>query len=192
VGNTTWDNLLDPFPIARGAAFASFTTAQDISPVPLKYTYGNELKIGSVMEIEAWGEYSSVTTPTMRLGFAYGITTPGGLLSTGVELAGVALTANTGTPVSWPWHMDWSGIVTADGATGVIYGQGILDLGSSLTVMGGGGTMPVTAAARSVTIDTTLKKTWHVFGAWGVSSASNILRCDIFTVKVLNQGKTAQ
>jgi hypothetical protein len=80
--------------------------------------YGNELRAGSKIELEAWGEYSGVTGNTFRLGFAYGITTAGGLLSTGVELCGTALTAVGTTPTAWPWHMHYSGIVTSVSTTG--------------------------------------------------------------------------
>lgn len=191
MGNNSWDNTLDPFPQVRGAAFNTFTTAKDVSPVPLPVCYGNELKLGSRVELEAWGEYSSTATPTFRLGFAYGITSAGGLLSTGVEIAGNALTANVGTPAAWPWHMHWSGVITAVGTSGVIYGSGIIDLGSSLTAMNPGINMPVTAAARSVTIDTTVLKAWSVFAAWGASAAGNQVIVDVFTAKIVNQGKTA-
>lgn len=191
MGNSTWDNTLDPFPAARGAAFNTFTTAKDVSPTPLPVVYGNELRVGTKLELEAWGEYTSASTPTMRLGFAYGITSAGGLLSTGIELAGNALTANVGTPAAWPWHMHWSGIVTALGTSGVIYGSGIIDLGSSLTAMNPGINMPVTAAARSKTIDTTVAKNLSVFAEWGTSAAGNQIIVDVFTAKIVNQGKTS-
>lgn len=191
MGNSTWDNSLDPFPAVRGAAFNTFTTAKDVSPVPLPVTYGNELRLGSKVELEAWGEYSSTATPTLQLGFAYGITTPGGLLSTGVTIAANALTANVGTPAAWPWHMHWSGVVTALGTSGVMYGSGILDLGSSLTAMNPGINMPVTAAARSVTLNTTVQSNWSVFAQWGASAAGNQIIVDVFTAKIVNQGKTS-
>jgi hypothetical protein len=155
------------------------------------YTYGSELKVGTKIQLEAVGEFSTTGTPTMRLGFAYGITAAGGLLSTGVELAGSALTATGTTAAAWPWHINYFGIVTAEGATGVIYGSGIQDLGSSLIAIGATA-IPVTAAARQVTFDTTAKKTWHVFAEFGTSSASNQVRVDYFNVKVENQGKPAQ
>ena len=74
MGNNTWANSLDPFPLARGAAVNTFTSAKDVSPTPLMYTYGSELKIGTKVQLEAVGEFSTTGTPTLRLGFAYGIT----------------------------------------------------------------------------------------------------------------------
>ena len=191
MGNSTWDNTLDPFPIARGASANTFTTARDVSPSPLPVIYGNELRVGSKIELEAWGEYSSVSTPTMQLGFAYGITSVGGLLSTGITIAASGLTANVGTPVAWPWHMHYGGIITTVGVSGVLYGSGILDLGASLTAMNAGVNIPQTAAARSITFNTTVQQSLSVFAQWGVSSASNIIIVDVFTAKITNQGKTS-
>jgi hypothetical protein len=153
--------------------------------------YGNELRIGSKVELEAWGEYSGVTGNTLRFGFAYGITSAGGLLSTGIELCGNALTAVGTSPAAWPWHMHYEGIITAVGAAGVIYGSGILDLGASLTAINAGIAMPITAAARSKTIDTTVQKALSVFAEWGTSAAGNQVIVDVFTAKVVNQGKTS-
>jgi hypothetical protein len=190
VGNNTYDNTLDPFPTTRGASFNTFTTSKDVSPTPLPVSYGNELRLGSRVELEAWGEYSGTTGNTMQLGFAYGITTPGGLLSTGITIAAGALTAVGTSPAAWPWHMHWCGVVTTTGTAGVIYGQGQLDLGSSLTAYTTS-VIPQTAAARSVTgFDTTVTKAWSVFGQWGTSAAGNIIIVDVFTAKVLNQGKS--
>lgn len=190
MGNNTWDNTLDPFPTVRGASFNTFTTAKDVSPVPLSVTYGNELRLGSKVELEAWGEYSGTTGNTMQLGFAYGITSAGGLLSTGITIAAGALTAVGTSPAAWPWHMRWGGIVTSTGTAGVIYGSGVLDLGSSLTAFTTSA-IPQTAAARSVTgFDTTVQKAWSVFGQWGTSAAGNIIIVDVFNAKVVNQGKT--
>src|SRR6266498_3245497 len=56
MGNSTWVNTLDPFPTAVGAQFTTFTTNQDISPQPLPVIYGNELRVGSKIELEAVGE----------------------------------------------------------------------------------------------------------------------------------------
>lgn len=189
MGNSTWDNTLDPFPNARGAAFNTFTTAKDVSPTPLPVVYGNELRIGSKVELEARGEYSGVTGNTFRLGFHYGVAA-GGLLSTGIEVCGTALTAMGTTPTAWMWHMSYRGIITAIGTAGVMYGSGILDLGSSLTAVGAFA-MPVTAAARSRTsFDTTVQKTFGVFAEFGTSAAGNQVICDVLTAKVNNQGKT--
>lgn len=182
--------MLDPFPPARGAAFNTFTTAKDVSPTPLPVVYGNELRIGSKIELEAWGEYTSAAAVTFRLGFAYGIPLAGGVLSGGVELCGTALTAVSGTPAAWLWHLHYGGIVTAVGTSGVVYGSGILDLGSSLTAVGAFA-MPVTAAARSRTIDTTTQKALGVFAEWGTSAAGNSVTVDVLNAQIVNQGKTS-
>jgi hypothetical protein len=188
VANNTWENLLDPFPAARGAAFNTFTTAKDVSPVPLPFVQGNELRLGSKVELEAFGEFSTTGTPTLQFGFVYGVAA-GAVASGGVTLAASgAITTATGA-AAFPWHMKYVGIVTATGAAGVIYGHGILDLGTSLTAFTASA-LPITAAARSATIDTTVAKTFGVMAAWSVSSVSNSLVVDAFLAKVVNQGKT--
>lgn len=190
MGNNTWVNSCDPFPVARGAAFNTFTTAKDVSPTAIPLTYANELKLGTKVQLEAFGEYSTTGTPTMRLGFAYGITSAGGLLSTGVSLAGSDLVATVSGAAQFAWHLNWMGIVTAVGTSGVIYGGGVIDLASTLILMGTK-PIPVTAATRSATIDTTATKTWHVFAEFGTSSASNQVVVDVFNVKIENQAKTS-
>lgn len=188
MGNNTWVNNLDPHPNARGAAINTFTAARDISPVPLPVTYANELKVGSKIQLEAVGEFSTTGVPTMRLGFAYGMTA-GGLLSTGVALAASDLVATGSGAAAWAWHLNYWGIVTAVGATGAIYGSGTLDLASSLIAMATK-PIPITAAARSAAIDTTAMKTWGVFAEFGTSSVSNQVIVDCFIAKIENQGKT--
>lgn len=189
MGNNTWANVLDPHPIARGAANNTFTTAKDVSPTALPVSYANELKIGTKVQLEAAGEFSTTGTPTFRLGFAYGITSIGGLLSTGVELAASDLVATASGAAAWGWHINYFGLITAIGTAGTIYGSGFIDLASSL-IAAASKPIPVTAAARSKAIDTTVMKTWHVFAEWGTNSASNSVTVDYFSVKIENQGKT--
>jgi hypothetical protein len=188
VANNTWENLLDPFPSARGSAANTFTTAKDVSPVPLPFVGGNEIKLGSKIELEAFGEFSTTGTPTLQLGFLYGVAA-GAVASGGVTLAASgAITTATGA-AAFPWHMKWIGTVTAVGTAGVVYGHGILDLGTSLTAFATSA-VPVTAAGRSVAIDTTVAKTFGVLAAWSVSSVSNSVTVDSLMAKVVNQGKT--
>jgi hypothetical protein len=185
--NQTYENALDPFPAVRGGAANTFTTAKDVSPVPLPMLAANELKLGSKLELEAYGEFSTTGTPTLQIEFLYGVASTA-LASTGVILAAsAAITTATGA-AAFPWHAKWVGIVTAVGPTGSIYGQGVLDLGTSLTAFTAAA-MPVTAAARAVAIDTTLAKTLGVGAAWSASSVSNSIIVDHFTAKIINQNK---
>jgi len=188
MGNSTWDNTLDPFPTAIGASFGTFTANQDISPQPLPVVYGNELRLGSKLELEAWGEYGSTGTPTLLLSFYI---TPSNLAA-GIALAATSAMA-TSTATLWPWHMHYSGIVTVLGAAGTatIVGSGICELGSSLTALSGFA-MPATAAARTVSTvwSTTVQQFLGVAATFSASSASNLVRTHIFTAKIINQGKT--
>lgn len=186
--NTTWENLLDPFPSARGTAANTFTTAKDVSPTALPYLDANMLKLGSKVELEAFGEFSTTGTPTLQLMFLYGVAA-GAVASGGVTLAASGVITTVTTAASFPWHMKWVGTVTAVGTSGSIYGQGILDLGTSLIAFAAS-SLPVTAAARAVTIDTTTAKTLGVGAAWGTSSVSNSITVDLFTAKVVNQNKS--
>lgn len=188
MGNSTWVNSLDPFTLARGAAKNTFTAWQDISPLPLPATYANELKIGTAIELEARGEFSTTGTPTLQLGFIYGATAGA---TGGTVLAQTAATATASGAAAFPWHLHYTGIVTAIGAAGLtIYGHGIADIGSALTTMTST-FYPVTAAARAVaSMDSTTMKLWGVGAAWGASSASNQIIVDVFSAVLYNQGKT--
>src|SRR4051794_41779215 len=106
--NQTYENALDPFPSVRGVAANTFTTAKDVSPVPLPFLAANELKLGSKLELEAFGEFSTTGTPTLQIEFLYGVAA-GALASTAVVLAasGAITTATTAAP--FPWHPKWVG-----------------------------------------------------------------------------------
>lgn len=186
--NNTWENALDPYPTARGVAGNTFTTAKDVSPVQLPFVAANELKLGSKVELEAYGEFSTTGTPTLQIMFLYGVAA-GALASTGVTLAASGAILTASGAAAFMWHAKWVAVVTAVGSAGVIYGHGILDLGTSLTGAPAPSPMPITAAARAVTIDTTATKTLGVGAAWGTSSASNSITVDHFTAKIVNQGK---
>lgn len=187
--NLTWENLLDPFPNARGVAANTFTTAKDVSPTPLPQLDANMLKLGSKLELEAYGEFSTTVTPTLQVMFLLGVAA-GAVASGGVTLAASGAITTASGAAAFMWHAKWVGIVTAVGTAGSVYGHGILDLGTSLTAAPAASPMPVTAAARAVAIDTTITKTLGVGAAWGTSSVSNSITVDVFTAKVINQNKT--
>jgi len=182
MGNNTWANLLDPTAVARAAAKTTFTGALDISPATLANSYANELKLGSRVEVDAWGEYSSLTGATLGLGVWYNA------VATSIW-AMAQFTLGT-TPTAWPWFLHWSGLVTAVGATGTIDGMGYAKIGSSLTAFNLDQAFPATAAARPVICDTTLMKPWGISANYGASSASNSITCYAYNVQILNQGTT--
>lgn len=192
MGNNTWSNYLDPFPASVGTVKSSFTTLQDVAGVAgninsLPVSYGSELKVGSKVELEAWGEFSSLAAATLGFAFIYNAT-PGA--AGGTTLALSTATTVTGTPVGWMFHMHYGGIVTAVGTTGSIYGSGIVDMATSLTAMSNI-PFPITVALRTVAIDTTVKALWGVGAVYGASSASNTITIGRFDVSISNQGKTS-
>lgn len=170
-----------PFPTAIGAAFSTFTTRQDISPQPLPIILPYLLRLGSKIEIEADGEYSSLTGASLTLGLYIG--TIAGVISTVIVESGVQTTGTT--PASWPWHLEWKGIVTAVGASGSITGAGFMDFGTSLTASTRT-PIPVTLALRTFTIDTTIARAIGVSAVWGASSASNTIKTYDLRVILVN------
>jgi hypothetical protein len=181
--NNTWDNLLDPHHVVRGVAKNTFTTFADISPAVKPKSYGDELKLGSKIVVEAWGEYSSATGATLALGVWYGAVTSAWQMA--------QFTLGT-TPAAWFWHLRANFMCTAvDATAGAIDGGGVADIGASLTAMNAGQVFPATAAARLLSnLDTTTTKQWGVGAQWGASAAGNTITCYGLNVQILNQGKT--
>lgn len=170
-----WVAPIPPMHTADGAAYATSVTLTDVSPTPNITLPANFLEGGSEVELWAQGQFSNTATPTLLLGFYYG-----GVA--GVALAASSAITTTTGATAWPWMMHYRGVVRTAGATGSIVGQGWLMLGTSLTAVALSA-IPVTAAARTVTIDTTTAKTLTVGAQWGTSSGSNTLSCNDISVK---------
>jgi hypothetical protein len=188
MGNNTWQQVLDPFPKSLGTAKNTFTSYQDVAGVAsdtssLPVSMPGDLKRGTKLQIEAFGEFSTTATPTLQIGGIYGAT-PGAAGGTAFAQSG-AIT--TGTATAWFWHYNVWGLITQVGASGTLVISGILDLGTSLTAVASS-MAPITAAARTVTIDTTTQKLWGLGAAWSASSASNSITVYGFRVEVMNQG----
>jgi hypothetical protein len=173
-----WVSPIPPFHTADGTALASSTTLTNVSPSPDIVIPANLLQFGTELEIRAHGAFSTTGTPTLLIGIYLG------------GVAGVALAASTAittgsAAASWPFVLDYRGIVRSIGSAGSINGQGRLYLGTSLTAFTVR-PIPETLAARTVTIDTTAAKSVTVGAQWGTSSASNTLTCNDISVKVVN------
>lgn len=191
MGNLTWQQVLDPFPKSLGTAKNTFTAYQDIAgvasdPSSLPRSDPGDLKRGSKLQIEAFGEFSTTGTPTLQIGGIHGAT-PGAAGGTAFGQSG-AITTGSGA-AAWFWHLNLWGVVTQVGASGTMSMAGILDLGTSLTAVASS-MAPITAAARVITIDTTTQKLWGLGAAWSASSASNSITAYGFRVEIMNQGLT--
>lgn len=172
-----WVAPIGPFHTADGAAYASSVTLADVSATPNITLPANLLELGSELELEACGQFSTTGTPTLLLGFYYG-----GVAGTALA-ATSAITTGTGA-AAWPWILRYRGIVRAVGSSGSIVGQGWVKLGTSLTAFTVR-PIPEVAASRTVTIDTTAAKAITVGAQWGTSSASNTLTCNDISVKLV-------
>jgi hypothetical protein len=170
-----------PFHTAAGAAFNTFTTKQDISPSPIPVVPGGRLEPGMKLWIQSHGEFSTTGTPTLQLGYYIG--TRAASITTDIALSSAITTGSAAA--AWPWALEWFGIVTAVGTSGSVTGAGELKLGTALTTWSTF-PLPITAAARTFTWDTTIERAVGVSGAWSASSASNSIKVNSHQVMIIN------
>lgn len=172
-----------PFATAVSAAFNTFTTKQNV------VTVGNapvipagKLRAQSKIHVAARGNFSTTGTPTLGLGFFIG----NRALTATIDLAISSLITTGSGAASWPWVMEWDGICTATVTAGSLIGQGRLYLGTALTTFASPVPIPITAALRTVAIDTTIERAISVNAAFSASSASNQVQVDSNEVLILN------
>jgi len=166
---------LGPFHPAPGAAFTTFTTKQNVSPDPVPVIQAGQLRLGSILEIEADGEISSTGSPTMVFGLflgALGASSAPSIVATLAESGAQTIGA---TAAAWPWRLNYEGRVTLLGTSGTIVGQGEIKWGTSLTAWTSA-PLPITQALRTVTVDTTIQRAIGVCGTWSASSVSNSIK----------------
>lgn len=169
-----------PFHTAARAT-NTFTTKQDVSPSPVPVIPGGKLRPGSKIHIRAQGDYTTTGTPNLTMGFWVG--TRALAITADIALSSVITTA---TATAWPWWMEWDGICLTTGVTGSILGSGQLQLGASLTTFNAEVPIPITAALRTVTFDTTIERAIGVSATWSASSASNQVTVNTHRVLILN------
>lgn len=175
-----------PFHTAAGTAVNTFTTNRDVSPNPTPNIEAGRLKTGRRIKVEAQGNFSTTGTPTLQLGVYVGLPGATGQPAALTSILAQSAAITTGSAAaSWPWRMEYLGLITAHGTSGTILGQGDLELGTSLTAFSDNA-MPTTAAARTVTRDTTIAWCFGVCAAFSASSASNQVQVDYLNVLIMN------
>jgi hypothetical protein len=179
--------LLDPAPPFapdKSVAYASFTTKQDCSPRPIPVIYANKLRVGSIVKVEAEGEYSTTATPNLTWGLYLGThdgttgTVP--TITTDIALSSVITTPSGAA--AFHWRMEWRGKVTKTGSAGSMIGTGNLEQGITLTTESTF-PIPITAALRTVAINTTIDVCIGVSATYSASSASNTFTTYSLTVQ---------
>jgi hypothetical protein len=164
---------LTPLHIADGASFNTFTTFQDVSPVPQLVLPQQQMDAGLELFLWADGEFSTTGTPTLSIGFWFN--GAAGAAPTSILAQSSVITTGSGA-AAWPWTAWWRGRLRAIGSSASFKGQGHLILGTSL-IAESMTPIPVTQALRTVTVDTTANRAVGVGAAWGTSNASNNIIC---------------
>ena len=172
-----------PFPLAVSTALNTFTTKQNVSLLGTVPCFpANKLRAGSKLVVSARGNAGCTATPTLGLGFWIGTRA----LAMTIDLAISSLITMASGVTSVPWIMDWEGFCTSVGATGSLIGQGKLYLGSSVTVFNTPVPIPISAALRTVAIDTTIERAIGVSAAFSASNSLNQVQVDDLRALILN------
>jgi hypothetical protein len=179
VPNQGWMANVNSPGIGAGAAYASSTTATDVSPLPqfMSQTFG-QMYAGQRWRLSAWGIYSNTSTPALTVGFYYGGAAAGTLLA-----ATPSITTTTAAS-SWPWEAELKLEVRSIGSSGSVWCKGWFDNPTSLTAFTRYG-MPATQT-QPITINTTTNSSLTVAATWGTSSSSNTLTCEGWQIEQMN------
>lgn len=174
-----WTAPTQQLMVGVSTAKNNFTAATDLpcseNAAAFPIIFGGTLNPGTLIDIDAWGVFSTTGTPTLLLGWYYG-------LVAGVSIAaGAAKTTGSGvTNVAWAYS--YNGRITKIGTSGAIIGLAYWKLHSSNSAWTEY-TAPEAAMAE-VTIDTTVNKQISIGATWGTASASNTITCHGMMVRI--------
>lgn len=172
-----------PFPQTVSNPFNTFTTKQNVTTLGcVPVIPAGKLQAGTKLAISARGNFSTTATPTLSLGFWIGTRA----LAITIDLAISSAIATGSGAAAWPWILVWEGMCTKADVSGSLIGQGALKLGTALTTFAADVPTPITAALRTVAIDTTVERAIGVSAAFGASSVSNQVQVDDLRVLILN------
>ncbi len=168
-----WDAPVPPLSFADGSPFTGTSVLTDISPGAVKPTPVPEQ--GSVLRLRAFFEITTTSaTPTLTLGFYWG----GAAAAAPVAAAaGLAIPASV---TAGPGVLEYEGEFRALGASGSIKGQGWVLMPSSLTAFATPVPVPQTAAARTVTVNTSGGLAVTVAALWSSATGTPGITCTHF------------
>ncbi len=156
-----------------------------MSPSPQIIIPSLLLEVGTRIRVQAFGQYSAASTqPLMTLGFFTG--TIGQAITSAVVMGtttGISLSASAS---AWPFRAQLEGQVRTLGTGGTILLSGFAKQGTSLTLFAASDfILPVTAAGRTVTLDTTVNR-YIAFGViFAPAGNAPTLTCNDLTVELL-------
>lgn len=162
--------------VGAGTAYANSSAATDISPAPQVTIPANYLFVGQRLRLKAYGIFSNTSTPTLILGGYLG-----GVA--GTLLAATAATTTTTGATNWPWDLELEIFVRTVGATGTVWCNGKVNLGTSLAAM-----TPIWLPAtqtQPITVSTVVANALTVGATWGTASSSNTITCEDAYVETL-------
>jgi hypothetical protein len=144
-----WVAPIPPFHTADGPAVTGGTVLADMSPAPPIVLGGNLLEVGSRLEFQAYGRYTSAATPgTAVLGVYLGASASA--IAAGMALAVTATLTLPASQTNRTWRMEGNAAVRSVGTTGTI----IACMEFSNVTAGATDLAPSTAPAAA-TVDTT-------------------------------------
>lgn len=123
----------------------------------------NHMKAGKTFRVRAWGHMGSVavTPPTLTITVELGTTV---VCTTGAVAPPISLT-NQG------WHLECEITVRTTGASGTVFGQGLMAIDSAAPA-----NRAMTNTATT-TVDTTASQVLGVYATWATGTSTNTITC---------------
>lgn len=151
-----------------GTAYASSTSATDVSPAPqfFSQTWG-PMTVGQRWRFTGYAIASNTSTPTLNLGVYYG-----GVAGTALSTTGTITTTTAMT--NWWWKIEVVSEVITIGSSGTIRSFGWVYIPTSATATT---VQQMSSTAQDVTVNTGSNSALTFGATWGTNSASNTLTC---------------
>lgn len=171
----------------NGASYNTSTTLTDVSTNPQYVLPPNTVTtVGQTLYFSAAGVYSDTGTPTLILGIYKNTQTTAGGTAVGGAALGASTTITGGsTQTNLLWQVELFCTFQAVGTSGTCISSGSVIVGLTTTTQTVQ-QIPFTTPQTAVAFDTTKPTILGVGAKWSASSASNIVICQQYNIRLLN------
>jgi hypothetical protein len=154
MGVTLWSGPPSPASVSSGTAVTAAALTAG-TPAPAMVIPAGMIDFGTKLRLEAELEVTSTSaTPTLITGFYMGAV--GGAIGSAAVLGVTSALAISATATAWLVRVRYIGTFRALGTSGSIHGNGIAESWANVGLTGAGvvNPLPITAALRTVTVNT--------------------------------------